>query len=154
FLWQAVHDKLPNPNENDFPQVGIASTPAVEGDRVYYVNNRDELICATTEGVKGKAEADIVWRFDMIKELGVYPCQASSCSPLVAGDLVFAVTGNGRDAEGKLPAPKAPSFVAVDKKTGRPAWQSDAPGERVIEGQWSNPTYADVNGAGQVLFPG
>jgi outer membrane protein assembly factor BamB len=42
----------------------------------------------------------------------------------------------------------------VDKKTGKLAWQSNAPGERVIEGQWANPTYAEVNGAGQVLFPG
>jgi outer membrane protein assembly factor BamB len=147
FLWQAVHDKLANANENDFPQVGIASTPTVEGDRVYYVDNRDELVCADTGG---KA----VWRFDMIKELNVYPCQASACSPLVAGDLVFAVTGNGRDQEGKMPAPTAPSFVAVDKKTGKPAWQSNAPGERVVEGQWANPTYAEVHGAGQVLFPG
>jgi outer membrane protein assembly factor BamB len=148
FLWQIVHDKLPNPSENDFPQVGIASTPAVEGDRVYYVDNRDEMVCADTQG-------KVVWRFDMIKQLGVYPCQASSCSPLVAGDLVFAVTGNGRDQqEQKMPAPQAPSFVAVDKKTGKLAWQADGPGERVVEGQWSNPTYAEVNGAGQILFPG
>jgi outer membrane protein assembly factor BamB len=145
FLWQLVHDKLSN--ENDAPMVGIPSTPAVDGDRVYYISNRCELVCATTDG-------RIAWRLDMVKELNVYPAQLAACSPLVAGDLVFAVTDNGPDTEGKMPSPKAPSFVAVDKKTGKLAWQSDAPGDRVVEGQWSNPTYAEVGGKGEVIFPG
>src|SRR3974377_1700119 len=50
FLWQAVHDKLPLPDENDCPKHGVASTPAVDGDRVYYVSNRCELVCADVEG--------------------------------------------------------------------------------------------------------
>ena len=54
----------------------------------------------------------------MMKELKVYPCYVNSCSPLVVGDLLFVITGNGRDAEHQLPAPKAPSFVALNKKTG------------------------------------
>jgi outer membrane protein assembly factor BamB len=59
FLWQAVHDKLPNPMENDWPQQGVASTPAVDGSHVYYISNRCELVCANAEG-KGasKSEAD------------------------------------------------------------------------------------------------
>src|SRR5437868_2311072 len=40
FLWQIVHDKLPDPNENDWPQTGICSHPVVEGKRLYYVSNR------------------------------------------------------------------------------------------------------------------
>lgn len=147
FLWQTLFDKLPNPNENDFPMAGIASTPAVEGDRVYYVSNRCELVCSKTDGTP-------VWKLDLVKDLGVFPNQLAAGSPLVAGDLVYTVTDNGRDGMGKLPAPKAPSFVAVDKKTGKVAWQSAAPGEAIIEGQWSNPTWAEVGGKGQVIFPG
>src|SRR5262249_31190974 len=33
-------------------------------------------------------------------------------------------------------------------------WKEHSPGDKVIEGQWGNPTYADVGGKGQVLFPG
>ena len=50
FLWQAVHDKLPGGMENDWPQQGVASTPVVDGNRLYYVSNRCEVICANTAG--------------------------------------------------------------------------------------------------------
>src|SRR3989442_769826 len=43
FLWQAVHDKLPTGQENDWPHQGIASSPVVEGNRLYYVSNRCEV---------------------------------------------------------------------------------------------------------------
>src|SRR5262249_32266319 len=32
FLWQIVHDKLPKPDENDFPNQGVLSAPVVEGN--------------------------------------------------------------------------------------------------------------------------
>jgi outer membrane protein assembly factor BamB len=147
FLWQQLFDKLPDTGENDAPMQGIASTPTVEGDRVYYLNNRCEVVCSRTDG-------SFIWRKDLIKDLGVFPAQLTACSPLVVGNLVYAVTDNGPDQQGKLPAPKAPSFVALDKMTGKVVWQSDAPGERILEGQWSNPVYAEVNGKGQVIFPG
>src|SRR5262245_13181015 len=168
FLWQATHHKLDNPNENDFPEQGIASTPAVDGDRVYYVSNRCELVCADVNGFhdgkndgvqdeqfKEKTDADIVWRLDMIKQLGVYPCQLAAGSPLIVGDLVYVVTDNGIDQEKRqVVNSKAASFVAVNKKTGEVAWKSDLPGDKVIDGQWSNPVYAEVGGKGQVIFPG
>jgi outer membrane protein assembly factor BamB len=152
FLWQAVHDKLGN-SEIDFAMQGVASTPTVEGKRLYYVSNRCEVVCATTDGKPDKT-ADILWRYDMIKELGVYPNQVAACAPLVVGDLVFVVTDNGTNGEGKVPAPKAPSFIAVNKGTGKLVWQDNSPGDKVMEGQWANPTYAEVNGKGQVIFPG
>src|SRR5262249_13911085 len=77
-----------------------------------------------------------------------------NCSPLVAGDLVFAVTSNGVDEQGNVVSPKAPSFIAVNKNTGKVVWQSNLPGDRIIEGQWSNPAYGVVNGKPQVVFPG
>jgi outer membrane protein assembly factor BamB len=167
FLWQAVHDKLPNAMENDWPEQGVASTPAVDGKRLYYVSNRCELICADTEGFldgtndgiqdekyKDKTDADIVWRLDMRKELQVFPCYLANCSPLIVGDHVYVVTSNGVNGEHKIPAPDAPSFLAVHKHTGKVAWKSNLPGKNILEGQWSNPTYAEVDGKGQVIFPG
>jgi outer membrane protein assembly factor BamB len=154
FLWQATHDKLDM--VNDWPQIGICSRPVVEGDRLYYVSNACRLVCADINGdpdKKGKAK--IYWTLDMHGKLGVFPCNASNSSPLIVGDLVFVVTSNGTDPdEGTLPAPDAPSFLAVDKKTGAVAWKRSLPGKNILKGQWSSPTAAKVNGKWQVIFPG
>ncbi len=156
FLWQAVHEKMDDPQANDYPKVGIVSTPVIEGDRVYYVSNRGEVVCADVAGEPGTRKAKILWTLDMPKELSVFPCQASTCSPLILGDLVFVVTSNGADVSEthKVPAPKAPSFIAVNKHTGKLVWKDSSPGDRIMEGQWSNPTAAEVDGHAQVIFPG
>jgi outer membrane protein assembly factor BamB len=148
FLWQIVHDKLESGDVNDYAKQGVASTPCVDGERIYYVSNRAEVVCAD---VKGK----VVWTYDMVKELDIFPCQLANSSPLIVGDLVFAITGNGVDAgTGKLPKPKAAAFVAIHKKTGKLAWSSNLPGANILRGQWSNPTAATVNGTTQVIFAG
>ena len=158
FLWQAVHDKLPSPDENDWPKEGVLSAPCVDGDRVYYVSNRCELVCAAAAGdpaTPGKAKT--LWSFDMVKELKVYPCFASNSAPLVSGDLVFAVTSNGVEPNSqppRIPSPDAPSFVAVDKNTGKLRWSSNLPGKNIMEGQWGSPAAAEVGGVTQVIFPG
>src|ERR1044072_5399326 len=45
FMWQMVHDKLASGRVNDWPYQGVASSPLVDGDRVYYVSNRAALTC-------------------------------------------------------------------------------------------------------------
>ncbi len=168
FLWQAVHDKLPSPKENDFAHQGIASACAVEGKRLFYVSNRCTLVCADTEGFldgqndgmkdekyRSEIDADIIWEYDMIKELDVYPHFLATSSPLVVGNRVYVHTSNGPDENGLvIPAPNAPSFIAVNKESGNLAWQDNSPGDRLNDGQWSSPTYGVVNGKGQVYFPG
>ncbi|MFQ5420717.1 MAG: PQQ-binding-like beta-propeller repeat protein, partial [Anaerolineae bacterium] len=44
FLWQAAHPKLASGRVNDWPLQGICSGPFVEGERIYYVSNRAEVI--------------------------------------------------------------------------------------------------------------
>jgi outer membrane protein assembly factor BamB len=169
FLWQAVHDKLPTGRVNDWPEQGVCSTPTVEGDRMYYVSNRCELVCLDAEGffdgendgpitnekLTEKIDADFVWSFDMMEELGVFPHNLATSSPLVVGDLIYLITSNGVD-EGHLniPSPQAPSFIAVNKKTGKLVWEDGSPGERIYHGQWASPGYGVVNGKPQVYFPG
>ncbi len=167
FLWQAVTDKLEF--ENDFPEEGVCSSPAVEGKRLYYVSNRGELVCLDTEGFldgkndgtfqdethKGPRDADIIWKLDMMKELGVSQLFMANSSPVIWEDLVFVCTSNGRDSNGeKIPAPKAPSFIAVNKNTGRVVWQDSSPGEGILRGQWSSPALGIVDGIQQVFFAG
>jgi outer membrane protein assembly factor BamB len=147
FLWQLVHEMPPPDVVREARSDGLLSNPVVEGDRLYYVAPAAEVICADTNG-------SVVWRFDMMDKLKVFPCYVNSCSPLIVGDLLFVTTGNGRDAEHQLPSPQAPSFIAVDKKTGSLKWQDSSPGKNIMDGQWSNPVYAEVNGKGQVIFPG
>jgi outer membrane protein assembly factor BamB len=169
FLWQAVSDKLEAGKSVDWPEQGVASSPAVVGNRLYYVTNRAELVALDTEGfadgendgpvtderMRGPADADVVWKLDMIKELGVRPRNLANSSPAVWEDLVFIVTSNGRDdEEGKVLAPQAPSFLAVNRETGKVVWQDGSPGDRILHGQWSSPSLGEVNGVMQVVFPG
>jgi outer membrane protein assembly factor BamB len=156
FLWQAVHDKLPKTSENDWEHQGIASTPAVEGKRLYYVSNRCELVCADTEGTPGTAAAKILWRLDMIRQLKVYPRFLASSSPLIVGDRVYVVTSNGvgGDSNFEVSSPAAPSFIGVDKQSGELKWQDASPGKNIMEGQWTSPACIEINGKSQVIFPG
>ena len=52
FLWQITHEKLSAGRVNDWPFQGVASSPLIEGDRLYYVSNRAELVCADTKGFR------------------------------------------------------------------------------------------------------
>jgi outer membrane protein assembly factor BamB len=167
FLWQAVTDKLESGSENDFPEQGVCSSPIVEGKRLYYVSNRGELICLDTEGFmdgkndgpfqdevyKGPTDADIIWKLDMMKELGIYQRNMANSSPVIWEDLVFLETSNGRSDE-KIPAPKAPSFIAVNKYTGKVVWQDNSPGDGILHGQWSSPALGLVDGTQQAFFAG
>ena len=154
FLWQIAHDVPAHWPRQFFG--GLPSTPAVIGGRLYYVTSAGEVVCADADHGK------IQWRYDMIKELKVHlyrewcpeRISPSWSSPLVVGDHVFAATGNGIDDEGKLASPKAPSFIALDKRTGKLVWQSNLPGENIIEGEWSSPAFADHGGRPQVIFAG
>jgi outer membrane protein assembly factor BamB len=169
FLWQAVTDKLDSTGDQDWPDQGVCSSPAVEGTRLYYVSNRGELVCLDTEGFvdgkndgpfqdevyKGPTDADIVWKLDMRKDLGVSQLFMASSSPVIWDDLVFVGTSNGRDgSDEKVPAPKAPSFLAVNKDTGKVVWQDNSPGEGILHGQWSSAALGQASGVLQAFFPG
>jgi outer membrane protein assembly factor BamB len=167
FLWQAVYDKLPNGLVTDWPKEGLCSTPTVEGNRVYYVSNRCTVVCADVDGFangndgiqtekyKDPTDADIIWEYDMLKSLDVFPHNMSAGCPLIVGDILYTVTANGVDENHlNLPSPLAPSFVAIEKKTGKLVWQSNLPGKNIMHGQWSNPVYGEINGVKQVIFPG
>ena len=169
FLWQATSTKLAAGRVNDWPEQGVCSSPAVVGDRLYYVSNRCELVCLDTEGFldkendgpftdeedKAEIDGDVIWKLDMVEELGVFPHNLATSSPLVVGDLVFICTSNGVDESHiNIPVPLAPSFIAVNRHTGEVVWGDDSPAENIVHGQWSSPAYGVVNGKPQVIFPG
>jgi outer membrane protein assembly factor BamB len=146
FLWQAAYDMAPPEVDQQAAIDGLCSRPAVEGDRAYIVTPGCQVVCVDTGSGK------TLWKYDLMKELKVYPCIINACSPLLVGDRLFVMTANGVTDTGNVQAPKAPSFVALNKKDGSLLWQSNLPGENIIHGQWSNPVYAEPNGKPQVIF--
>ena len=40
-------------------------------------------------------------------------------------------------------APDAPSFLAVNRETGKVVWQDKSPGDRILHGQWSSPSLGE-----------
>ena len=179
FLWQLVVPKLASGKVNDWEGLGLMSAPVVEGNRVYLVTSRCEVICLDLNGMTdgnqgfqdeaqyvvgpGKApakigpkDADIIWVYDMMDELGVFPHNASNSSPLIIGDLVYVCTSNGQDwTHVNIPSPLSPSFIAVNKHTGELAAEDNAGiGPRIFHGQWTSPSAGVVNGQKQLFFGG
>lgn len=169
FLWQHCNEKLPTGRVHDWPDQGICSVPMIDGDRLWYVSSRGEVVCLDSEGFldgendgpfnkepnENKDEADVVWKLDMMKELKVSQHNMCSCSVTCAGELLFVITSNGVD-EGhvNLPANGSPSFLVMDRNTGKVLWTDNSPGENVLHGQWSSPAYGTLGGVEQVLFGG
>jgi outer membrane protein assembly factor BamB len=180
-LWQLVVPKLKSGKVNDWENLGLLSSPCVEGDRVYLVTSRCEVLCLDARGMAngndgpytderqyvvldtgkppvdpGPKDADILWRYDMMDELGVFPHNASNSSPLILGDLVYVCTSNGQDwTHVNVPQPNAPSFIALNKHTGESAGEDDAGiGPRIFHGQWASPSTGRVNGRDLVFFGG
>ena len=181
FLWQLVVPKLAAGRVNDWPDLGLFSSPLIEGNRVYLVTTRCEVICLDTEGMSngndgpfkdeanyvvketgkppaqiGSKDADIIWVYDMIDDLGVFPHNASNCSLLIIDDLIYACTSNGQDwGHVNVPSPNAPSFIALNKKTGELAGEDDAQiGPLILHGLWSSPSAGKINGKWQIFFGG
>lgn len=93
-LWQLAVPKLAAGKGNDWEEIGICSSPTVDGDHLYLVTNRCEAICLDVRGQangvnrgpftdeaqytagpgkppvpQGPGDADILWRYDMRDEL-------------------------------------------------------------------------------------
>jgi outer membrane protein assembly factor BamB len=151
FLWQHTSEKLADSSQ-DWPETGVCSAPLVEGDRLYYVTNRCELVCLDVHG-DGKGNAREIWKFDMIRELGVSPNDKAASSPAPFGALVIVGTSNGRDTNrARVPAPKAPSMIAVDRETGKLVWQVNEVGDRILDGQWTSPAVGSIGGVVQAVI--
>jgi outer membrane protein assembly factor BamB len=184
-LWQLNLSR--HPVEGCYsPLLGVMSAPFVEGDRVYVVTNRDELLCLDANGLangndgpftdeaqfvagkgnppipQGPTDADIIWSYDMTRDLHSFAHDGTDACPIVVGDLVYTCTCNGMDdtafkynANARANSPECPTIIAVNKKTGAFVAGDDAQiAHRLTHGQWGNPAYGVVNGKGLVFFGG
>jgi HEAT repeat protein/outer membrane protein assembly factor BamB len=169
FLWQDVAPRRAERGLREWLLPSTTSTPYVEGNRLYYVTAECQLRSLDTEGFrdgendgsyqdetgKDAGAADIVWELDMCGRLGVFPHEATNSDVLALGDLLMVSTSNGQnEGHNRVPSPRAPSLIAVDKRSGEVVWRAIGAGAQVLHGQWSSPVAANVNGRIQVLFGG
>ena len=169
FLWQHSNTKLPTGRVHDWPLQGVCASAFADGDRVWYVSNRGEVVCLDPEGFhdgknngpytaeesEEKDEADIIWKYDMMGELGVSQHNMCACSIMSIGDTLFVCTSNGVDESHiNIPAPNAPSFIALNRDTGKLLWSDKSPGVNIIHGQWSSPAWGVFDGQEQIIFAG
>ncbi len=182
-LWRLAVPRFrkPDPRFNyDDMNLGICSAATIAGDRAYVVDSRGCVLCLD---VKGQADGndgpytdegqfmagegrdpvtvepgdgDIVWCYDMIRELPVWPQDASSSAVLLVGDLVVVGTSNGVDrSHYDVPYPDAPSLIALHRETGRLlAADAEKIGRRMLHGQWSSPAMGAVDGERLIFFGG
>ena len=166
FMWQHTHTKLEAGRANDWPYQGVASSPLVDGKTLYYVSNRAVLFAVDIEGFRDKEndgpitdekltgmnDADVIWSFDMMEEVGTYPHNLANSSPVMWGDLIFVSTSNGQDeSHVNVPSPRAPSLIAVNKTTGKLVWEDNSVEDRILHGQWSPPAVGTIGGVVQVV---
>ncbi|MGE3309273.1 MAG: PQQ-binding-like beta-propeller repeat protein [Limisphaerales bacterium] len=180
FLWQLVVPKLKSGKDNDWENLGILSSATIEDNRAYLVTSRCEVICLDVDGLAngnqgmqdeaayvvkdtgkppakiGPKDADIIWVYDMMDDLGVFPHNASNSSPVIVGDLLFVCTSNGQDwTHVNIPSPLSPSYIALDKKTGEFAAEDDTGiGPKIFHGQWASPSAGKVGSQWQVFAGG
>jgi HEAT repeat protein len=168
FLWQDVAPRVER-GLREFLLPSTTSAPYVEGNRLYYVTAECQLRSLDTQGFRDgvndgpyrdelfqdDASADIVWELDMCGRLGVFPHEATNSEVLPVGDLLMVSTSNGQnEGHTRVASPRAPSLIAVDKRSGEVVWRAIGAGGQVLHGQWSSPVAANVNGRIQVLFGG
>jgi outer membrane protein assembly factor BamB len=148
-LWQLATPKLEEDPFYDWPKTGMSSPATVEGDRVYLVSNRAQLLSMDVRGMAngndgpfkdegklitryptngepvmelqaGKMDADVIWMYDMFKEAGIWPHDGAHSAIMIRGNYLYLNTGTGVDnTHRKIRTPDAPSLIVVDKRTGK-----------------------------------
>lgn len=160
-------------NFRHFPKtLGVCSTPAIDGDQLYFVDQNCVVQCLDVNGrppasAAGVGEAKVIWTFDMYadKAVGSRPSDACNGSPLVDGDLLYVTTSNGVDRIVTVPikedagrrcfAPHAPTLIVLDKRSGRFLAKDAAPtAAKMLHGQWSSPSMGIAQGRKLIFLGG
>ncbi|MBI4660355.1 MAG: PQQ-binding-like beta-propeller repeat protein [Verrucomicrobia bacterium] len=177
-LWQLVAPKREEDPYHDWPNSGMSSPATVEGDRVYIVSNRGEVVCLDVHGLgngndgpfreegahmarpgtppmePGPLDADIIWLFNLTTGAGIWSHDAAHSSILIYGDHLYLNTGTGVDnTHRRIRTPDAPSLVVLDKYTGRLlARENERNASRIFHCTWAAPSLGIVNGRPLVFF--
>jgi outer membrane protein assembly factor BamB len=173
-------ERLPDNAHYGQQNLGVCSSPTVVGNRAYVVTSSCEILCLDVKGQAdgndgpfqdesqyiagaknppaplGKTDGDIIWKYDLVDDLGVCPHDVAACSVLVDGDILYCTSANGVNHDHTFCLhPDAPSFIALDARTGKLlATDTEGLGQRMWHCLWSPPTVGVVNGKKLVFFGG
>lgn len=184
FLWQLVVPKREEDPFLDWPKTGWSSPVTVEGDRVYTVTSRGEVICLDALGMSngndgpytnqaphmipratnapahppaaGPRDGDIIWLFDLTAGAGIWSHDGAHSSILIDGNYLYLNSGTGVDNTHKrVRTPNAPSLVVIDKRTGRlVARDYENIATNIFHCTWSSPSMGWVAGRQLIFFAG
>lgn len=180
FIWQLVVPKLGAGKVSDWEYLGICSSPTIDTERGwgYVVTNRCEVVCFDVDGLAdgndgpftdegaymagpgnepiepGPTDADIIWRYDMRDELGVFPHNIASSSTLLIDGKLFVTTSNGQDwSHINIPSPFAPAMIVLDPETGELIGEEGSGiSQNMFHCNWSSPAYGVIDGKPQAVF--
>ena len=117
FLWQLVVPKREEDPYFDWPETGISSPATVEGDRVYIVSNRGEVMCLDPMGMANGND-------------GPYTNEAAHCVPQRTGASEFANTNSSATIDGTSAPGLGPLDADIlwlfDLTEGAGIWSHDA----------------------------
>jgi len=180
FRWQLVVPKIGGDQYLDWPKVGIASPATIEGDRIYLLTNRAEVVCLDVHGMAdgndgpfadearqqtpaGKelipaapTDADILWVTDLRTVAGIWPHDTAYGNPLLHGGFLYLNSNNGVDNTHRvIRKPDAPSLIVLDRNSGRlVAKDVGGIGPRIFHNTYSSPALGTVKGRTLVCFGG
>lgn len=110
---------------------GPRATPSIDAGSVYVYSPSGLLACLDAE------KGDIVWSINLLDKFGGKKVTYGlSASPLVEGDLVYA-----------LPGGKSAGVAAFDKKTGKLVWKTGDD-----KSAYASPMAVTVAGQKQIIF--
>lgn len=113
---------------------GTRATPTVEGDFVYTLSGKSDLLCRKT------ADGAVAWSTNVLKHTGGKDIQwGASCSPYIAGDVIYVQGGRG----GAVAA-------AFNKKDGTLRWKATVNSP----GGYSTPVLVTADGVEQLIVFG
>lgn len=179
-LWQLVVPKRDEDQYFDWPNIGMSSVATVEGDRIYLLTNRHEVVCLDANGLTngndgsfqdegrhmapkslpamtpGPLDADILWCCDLVAEAGIWPHDGAHSSILILGNHLYLNTCTGVDnTHRKIRTPDAPSLIVLDKRTGKIlARDRENIAPNVFHATWSSPSLGKLEGREVVFFCG
>lgn len=154
---------LANGNEGPFrDEAAYMTPPSTAGSpprQVIGAETRPEPLHPPADGKllePGPLDADILWKFDLVADAGIWPHDAAHSSILIHGDYLYLNTASGVDNTHKrIRAPDAPSLIVLDKRTGRLLARDDEHiGPTIFHNTWSSPSLAKVNGRLLIFFCG
>lgn len=161
-LYRRVYDTLYYTEEAG-RRHGHGSAPYIDGDTLWVLTNRCEVLCLDIGPLKQRSGPPRErWILDMRKELGVRPRAGHLAhrrsSVAIYKDWLYVITGNGAFWESQsvpriVPAPDAPSLVCLEKATGKVVWTDNSPGKNILQTQSASPTVIEVGGRAQVVAP-